>query len=135
MCAAARVEGIHSLPNLDWRFAPVFRLPDNRRQYERLPLQARVRLKRVAGKPQPHIEECEGMDISCSGLCFRAARNFTSGTDLDLEVVLHDPRPGGAAVKMFTSATVIRSAPIEEGRDHRVAVIFTDIAISREPVR
>ncbi len=130
MCAAARVEGIHSTSSFG-AFRASYQATDNRRTHERLPLSARVRLKRVAGKPQPQIEDFEGLDISCSGLRFRSSRSFASGTDLDLEVVLLDRQQDGSSVRMFTSATVIRSAPLGSGQERSVAVAFTDITISR----
>ena len=134
MCAAARVEGIHSSFS-DGAYWGAAGAAANRRTHERLPLTARVLIKRVAGKPVPEIAEYEGLDISCSGLRFRSAKSFASGTDLDLEVVLLDKRQDGSSVKMFTSATVIRSHPLEDSRQNTVAVAFTDIAISRKQVR
>jgi len=131
MCAAARVESIHSTTNFGGQFHPAYHATDNRRTHERLPLSARVRLKRVAGKPLAQIDEYEGMDISCSGLRFRSVKNFLSGTDLDLEVILLDRQQDGSSVRMFTSATVVRSAPLGDGAENSVAVAFTDIAISR----
>lgn len=108
-------------------------MADSRRTYERLPLAARVRLKRVAGKPESEINEHEGLDISCGGLRFRSERSFAPGTDVDLEVILLDRQQDGTSVKMFTSATVIRSEKLDSGNG--VAVLFRDIVISRDSVR
>jgi len=135
MCAAAHVDGIHSSLRFSASMDAVQVAAANRRTHERLPLAARIRLKRVAGKPEIEIREYEGLDISCSGLRFRSERSFLSGTEMDLEVVLLDKQQDGSSVKMFTSATVIRSHPLESHGQNSVAVAFTDIAISRSKVR
>lgn len=136
MCAAARVDGIRSAGV--FAVGPlnaVHAMADNRRTHERLPLTARIRLKRVAGRAEGEIKEHEGLDISCGGLRFRSERSFAPGTDLDLEVILLDRQEQGSSVKMFTSATVIRSDKLDSGMGNGVAVLFRDIVISRGPVR
>ena len=136
MCAAARVEGIHTTGAFAvGPFSLVHAMADNRRTYERLPLSARVRLKRVAGRPEAEIREHEGLDISCGGVRFQSERSFPPGTDLDLEVILLDRQQKGSSVKMFTSGTVIRSDKLGSGKGIGVAVLFTDIVISRDSVR
>lgn len=135
MCAAARVEGIHTATNYGRQFLTANQEVHSRRTHERLPLSARIRLKRVSGKPQPEIEEYEGLDISCSGLRFRAPRAFASGTEVDLEVILLDRQTDGSSVRMFTSATVVRSAPFGSGDHNSVAVAFTDISIARNSAK
>lgn len=138
MCAAARVQEPVSLaapetaPTLK---KPVQQMADDRRTHARLPIHSSVRVKRVSGRPEPAIHEFEGMDVSCSGIRFRADREFQPGTPMDLEVVLLDRRKDGQNVKMFTSAHVVRSEASAEGGWHAIAVAFDDIAISREAVR
>ena len=129
MCAAARVEGIHSAGVFGGHL--VQQMAEDRRTYERLPLAARVKVTRIGGKPAAKIDEFEALDISCGGLRFRSQKAFVPGTDLDMEVVLLDKRRDGASVRMFTAATVIRSEGLGSG-GNGVSVCFTDIAISRD---
>lgn len=141
MCAAARVHEVHTIGDVSAGHKHlVHQMADDRRVHARLPVTARVRLKRVAGRPEARIGEFEGLDISCTGIRFRADRSLQPGTSVDLEVVLLEKgdeasEARGSAVKMFTSATVVRlDAPDASGMQG-IAVAFDEIAISREPVR
>ena len=133
MCAAARVEGIHSAGAFAGHL--VHQMAENRRTYERLPIAARVRVTRISGKPVEKIGEFEALDISCGGLRFRAQQGFVPGAELDMEVVLLERRRDGSAVRMFTSAVVIRSESLAGGASSGVSVAFTDIQISRDAAR
>jgi hypothetical protein len=103
----------------------------DRRVHARLPLGVTVRLKRVAGRPEAQIREFEALDISCSGVRFGSDRKLAPGTHLDLEIILLEKSGERTGMKMFTSATVVRLEPPMQGR-HGVAVIFDDIAFSRD---
>lgn len=106
---------------------------DERRQFPRLPLNLKVRIRRVADRLEPEPIQSSTANISCGGLFLVIERMFEPGTTLDLEVVMAEQPLGGPSLRMFSRAHVVRQSPAGRPGWKGVAAVFDDIAFDRDP--
>lgn len=142
MCAAHLGRGqLSSPPQPEHLPLPSFcelrdsRVPvGERREFPRLPLNLRVKIRRVADRLPEHPITSATANISCSGLLLVTDHPLEPGTALDLEVLLAGHPLGGLNLRMFSRAHVVRHAPTGRPGWTGVAAVFDDITFDRDPV-
>ena len=107
---------------------------EDRRNCARLPLDLPVRLVRVAGRTELSPLPLKMHDISSSGAYLLAPMWIGAGTNIELEVGLVDQPLGRGALRMVSSARVVRSVRGNRPDWHWLAVAFDDISFSQREV-
>ncbi len=103
-----------------------------RRSYARAKLSLPLRVRRIAGKPDPNAEFLQTTNISSSGVLFLCPRRIEPGTPVEIEVCLVDRPFGRGSVKMTTAAHIVRAEPATRPGWHALAATFDDITFQRE---
>jgi len=106
---------------------------DERREFPRLPLSLRVKIRRVADRMPEQPFTSATANISCGGLLLVVDRLLEPGTTLDLEVLMADHPLGGPSLRMYSRAHVVRHAPTGRPGWSGVAAVFDDITFDRDP--
>ncbi len=106
-----------------------------RRAYPRAALQLPLRLRRVAGQPEPVSVTLLTQNISSSGVFFLCPSELEPGTPIELEVALVERPLGRGSVRMATAAHIVRVEPSDIPGWHGLAASFDDITFYRdEPI-
>jgi hypothetical protein len=90
---------------------------ENKRRYERVKVNAKVKLPGDSG-----WAECENSDVSGSGLFFETAKELKAGDFVTLQFMLHSQAHTIANTHFFASAKVVRILPKED--NFQIAVEF-----------
>ncbi|MGH9816017.1 MAG: PilZ domain-containing protein [Candidatus Acidiferrales bacterium] len=107
---------------------------EERRQFPRLPLNLPVQVRRIGGQIVTQPAETRTVNISCGGIFFVINRTLEPEVSLDLEIrMAHEPL-GGASLRMFARARVVRLSPVGRAGWTGVAAVFDDIAFDHDPV-
>jgi hypothetical protein len=99
---------------------------DNKRKYERVKVNAKVKLP-----GDPGWAECENSDVSGSGLFFETAKELKAGDFVTLQFMLQSQANTVANTHFFASAKVVRIVP--KKNNFQIAVEFViDDAVRKE---
>jgi hypothetical protein len=113
----------------------VVSVAEDRRGYPRAQLNLPLKLTRVAGQRELGQDSLATVNISSSGVYFRAPEPIEPGTPVEIEVHLVKPRNGRGSVRMNTLAHIVRLDLADELGLYGMAVAFDDITFHRdEPV-
>ncbi len=107
---------------------------EERRQFPRLPLNLPVQVRRIGGRIETQPAETRTVNISCGGVFFVINRAFAPGVSLDLEIRMAPEPPGGASLRLFARARVVRLSPVGRAGRTGVGAVFDDIAFDHDPV-
>jgi hypothetical protein len=113
----------------------VVSVAEDHRGYPRAALSLPLKLTRVAGQRELGHAALATVNISSSGIYFRAPEPIELGTPVELEVHLVKTRNGRGSVRMTTLAHIVRLDLADERGLYGMAVAFDDITFQRdEPV-
>ncbi|MGH9796137.1 MAG: PilZ domain-containing protein [Candidatus Acidiferrales bacterium] len=107
---------------------------EERREFPRLPLNLPVQVRRIGGRIATQPAETRTVNISCGGVFFVIHRAFAPGVSLDLEIRMAPEPLGGASLRLFARARVVRLSPVGRAGRTGVAAVFDDIAFDPAPV-